>query len=127
MAGHSSALIIENDEKLTMIFAEALKLAEFETEIFQDGDIALARLASATPDIIILDLHVPNVSGLEILDYIKENPRLIKTHVVIITADSALAESLQDTGHLALLKPVSFRHLHGLAMKLRGLNPIACC
>ena len=57
------ALIIEDDEDLSLIFSEALTAAQFETEVIQDGGSAVARLAETTPDVVVLDLHLPNISG----------------------------------------------------------------
>ena len=59
------ALIVEDDIKLATVFAEALRIAEFETEIVLDGQAALNRLAATTPAVVVLDLHLPRVSGPE--------------------------------------------------------------
>ena len=114
-----SALIIEDDESLATIFAEALNTIDFKTEIIRDGGLAMTRLAAIKPDVVILDLHLPNVSGKDILHHIQTDTRLQATRVMIVTADAALADSLQDEADLALLKPVSFHQLRDLAARLR--------
>lgn len=114
-----SALIIEDDRRLATIFAEALKTVEFEIEIVQDGHTALARLAEVIPSVVILDLHLPKVSGPDILHQIRLDPRLTQTRVMVVTADSALADSLEDEADLVLLKPASFAQLRDLAARLR--------
>lgn len=119
MMTYPTALIIEDDDKISRIFAEALKTVEYETEVVRDGQAALDRLAKTIPDIVILDLHLPNVSGPEILHQLRADERLAKTRVMIVTADSALAESLEDDADLVLLKPVSFNQLRDLAARLR--------
>jgi DNA-binding response OmpR family regulator len=112
------ALVIEDDLNLAAIFAEALQSAEFETEIIQTGRTALARLAITTPAVVLLDLHLPYVSGEEILRQIRANERLVKTQVIITTADARLAEGLQAEADLVLLKPISFNQLRDLATRL---------
>lgn len=119
MSNYPSALIIEDDAKISTIFAEALKTVEYETEIIQDGQIALDRLAEMTPDVVVLDLHLPHVSGPNILRQIRAESRFAKTRVMVVTADSALADSLEDEADLVLLKPISFNQLRDLAARLR--------
>ncbi len=113
------ALIIEDDQKLAAIFAQALQMAEFETEIIHDGEMALARLAETRPAVVVLDLHLPNVSGADILRQIKADTRLAKTRVMLATADSVMAETLRSKADLVLLKPISFIQLRDLAARLR--------
>ena len=71
------ALIIEDDEDLSVIFCEALQAAGFKTEVARAGDTALARLAVTTPGVVVLDLHLPRVAGMDILHQIRADPRLV--------------------------------------------------
>ena len=113
-----SALIIEDDKKLVRIFEHALRTAGFETEIVQSGDAALARLADTTPAIVVLDLHLPNVSGSDILHQIRADDRLTETRVILATADVLMASSLRDEVDIVLVKPISYDLLHDLALSL---------
>jgi DNA-binding response OmpR family regulator len=112
------ALIIEDDRKLAAIFAQAINRAGFEAEIIRQGQVALARLAESSPQLVLLDLHLPSGSGQEILSYIRLKPHLARTKVIIGTADPLLAESLQGDPDLILIKPISFTQLRDLAMRL---------
>jgi two-component system cell cycle response regulator DivK len=113
------ALVIEDDEKLGTIFAEALRTSEFETEVIQDGKTALTRLAATVPAVVVLDLHLPHVSGRDILQQIRADERLAGTRVILATADALLAENLRAEADLVLLKPISFGQLRDLAIRLR--------
>jgi len=113
------ALIIEDEQKLANIFAEALRMAEFETEIVRDGDTALTRLAETNPSLVVLDLHLPHVSGREILQQIRTDERLAQTRVMLATADPLMADTLRDDADLVLIKPISFGQLRDLATRLR--------
>ena len=117
--GQPLALIIEDDKKQAFIFAQALRLAEFEIEIVQDGNLAVARLAATTPELVVLDLHLPGLSGREVLYQIRSNPRLVKTRVIVATADAALADMLAGEADLALLKPIGPGQLRDFAARLR--------
>lgn len=113
------ALIIEDDRKQATIFEQALQMAEFETEIIRDGKAALERLAVTVPVLVVLDLHLPYVSGDDVLRQIRADERLAKTRVILATADPRMAGPLQEESDLVLLKPISFSQLRDLATRLR--------
>jgi DNA-binding response OmpR family regulator len=114
------ALIVEDDPKLAAIFAEALRAAEFETEVISDGRKALDRLdESVVANLVVLDLHLPHVSGRDILQAIRANERYNQSRVILATADPLLAEELRPNADLVLLKPISFIQLRDLASRLR--------
>lgn len=113
------ALVIEDDADLSTIFAAALHAAEFDTEIVSDGSSAIERLSASQPALVVLDLHLPNTSGKDILAHICANDRLADTRVILATADALLAESLRGDADLVLLKPISFHQLRDLASRLR--------
>jgi CheY-like chemotaxis protein len=112
------ALIIEDDSRLTEIFSLTLQ-GEFQVEVIEDGETALARLATLTPALVVLDLHLPHVSGRTILAHIRDHERLNATRVMLTTADAQLADQLRDNVDLVLLKPISVNQLHDLALRLR--------
>lgn len=113
------ALIIEDEPDLAALFSAAMRNASFETEILADGQIALERLAEITPAIILLDLHLPKISGREILHHIRNDERLTKTRVLITTADTLMAGPLRHQADQVLVKPISFRHLRDTAIRIR--------
>lgn len=117
-----SALIVEDDPKLAAIFSTALQQASYKTEIMQDGRLALQHLAVTLPDIVILDLHLPYVSGAEVLQQIRADPRLVRTQVIIVTADLFRAEALRDQADAILFKPIGFIRLQNLVAKLQALQ-----
>jgi CheY-like chemotaxis protein len=112
------ALIIEDHEDAAVIFANALQGTGFEIEIIHSGDAAIKRLAETTPAVVILDLHLPRVSGAEILRQIRANMRLAGTYVIVATAYPDLAMGLEAKADQAFLKPVSFTQLQDLALRL---------
>jgi DNA-binding response OmpR family regulator len=113
------ALIVEDDPKLAFIFAEALQIADFEVEVVQDGQTALERLSVTTPAVVVLDLHLPRFSGVDIMTHIRADERLVQTKVILATADAIRAEQLRSKADLVLLKPISFNQLSLLARRLR--------
>ena len=114
------ALIIEDDDKLALIYAEALRRAQFEAVVISDGAVALAQAAALSPALIILDLHLPHISGLQILQELRQDERLAKTHVIVTTADALQAANVRDKVDLTLIKPVSFLQLRDEAQRIRA-------
>jgi DNA-binding response OmpR family regulator len=114
------ALIIEDDVDLASIFAEALQAAQFKTEIISDGAVAQSRLQEMVPELVVLDLHLPHVSGEALLRQIRSTPALAKLKVVIASADPITADMLSPESDLVLVKPISFSQLRDLAQRLKA-------
>jgi CheY-like chemotaxis protein len=112
------ALIVEDDEMLVEVFSWALRTGGFEIATAKDGPTALTRLAEMIPDLVVLDLHLPRISGPEILTRIRADERLVHTKVILTTADYRLADTLRGQADLVLLKPVSPDQLRLLASRL---------
>lgn len=115
------ALIVEDDEDLANIFAEALRGVGFEVEHIADGKTALDRLKNgAPPFLILLDMHIPHISGADLLtNIIKKEEHLAKTTVIITTADARMGESFSDMADFVMIKPISFVQLRDLTSRLK--------
>ncbi len=113
-----TALVVEDDADLVTIFGEALRAAGFEVSSARSLSAALAQLAVTQPDVVTVDLHLGDGNGTTILDHIHSEARLAKTRVILTTADSAMAETLQGRADLVLVKPISFIQLRDLAGRL---------
>ena len=113
------ALVIEDDRDLSLIFSQALRTAGFEVETVNTVGDAFTRLASSSPHIVTLDLHLQQLKGDDIIRYIRAEPRLSRTNIILTTADSALADMLQEQADYILIKPISFTQLRDLAARLK--------
>jgi CheY-like chemotaxis protein len=89
-----------------------------DTEIVRDGGQALAKIHETLPDVVVLDMHLPNVSGMDILTQVRADPTLREIKVVIVTADALLARASEEQADLALVKPISFSQLSDLTARL---------
>lgn len=114
----ATALIVEDDPTLVQIFAKALEAAGFETQTAKTGETAWQLLQQYVPSVLVLDLHLPGLSGRDVLLRVRGDGRFAKTRIVIASADAELAESLHDQVDLVLEKPVSFHQLRQLSSRL---------
>jgi len=113
------ALIVEDDRDIAALFRHVLDIAGYHTEIEMHGKEALKHLDSVRPDIVLLDLHLPGVSGVQILERMRADERLKSVPVVVVTAYARDADSLPVEPDLILLKPVNLDQLSNLVQRLR--------
>ncbi len=115
------ALIVEDDEDLASIFAEALRGVGFDVELVADGRVAQERLTKGIPPfLILLDMHLPHISGADLLtNIIKQDKRFAKTIVIITTADARMGEAYTEQVDFVMIKPISFVQLRDLTSRLK--------
>lgn len=95
MAG-KYALIIEDHAEIGEIYRFTLEGMGYETEQILDGKEALERLEDVRPDIIILDMNLPQVSGHYIYKSVRSSADFDETVVIISTANTIVANALAD-------------------------------
>lgn len=114
------ALLIEDDRDIAALFRHVLDMAGYHTEIALNGIEAMELLSSETPDIVLLDLQLPGISGVDILKKMRADERLSTVPVVVVTAYAYFANSLPVEPDLFLLKPVDIHDLSTLIQRLRS-------
>lgn len=101
------ALVITDDAQAGALCREVLPHCGLVVEWIRDAGGALSRLQQAEPDLIVLDLQLPGVSGLEVLDFVRQNARLAVVPVFMLTADVICVHLTGVQVAAELLKPVS--------------------
>ena len=112
------ALVVEDEKDIARIFAKALRAANYEVSIVYAGDEAIEWLDAHTPNLVVLDLQMPRVSGTEVLTHIRAQPQLSEVVVIIATAYPHIADSLRNEADFVLFKPVSYGELRDMAARL---------
>ena len=74
--GPAHILLVEDDERLANLTAEYLRKNDFEVQIEPRGNTAEARILDERPDLVILDVMLPEVSGYEICQNVRLDPAL---------------------------------------------------
>jgi len=124
---HPLAFVIEDDPKLGSIYDTVLQQAGYVTEIIRRGDEARTRLSQTAPDLILLDVHLPYVSGAELLQQIRADSRTAYTPVIVLTADIYMAKTMDLEGRAnhVLVKSFGVSQLRSLlAREYPGGEPI---
>jgi two-component system sensor histidine kinase/response regulator len=95
-----SALIVEDNPDLAKLMAETLFEAGMQIRIAADGREGLARLAEATPSVIVLDLMMPVMDGFSFLDHLQLDPLWKTIPVVIVTAKELEPQEMLKLGRI---------------------------
>ena len=85
-------LIVEDDTNLSALLRENLLFEGFEVDCVADGDLALARAKAFMPDLVVLDVMLPNRNGFELCGSLRRNGR---TPILIVSARSQKADKLR--------------------------------
>jgi len=78
-------LLIDDESLVRNLFKIKLEMAEFEVETASDGFDGLEKARELKPDLILLDIVMPRLNGLEVLKEIKDDPQLREIPVVMLT------------------------------------------
>jgi two-component system phosphate regulon response regulator PhoB len=81
-------LIIEDERSLQEVLTYSLEKEGFEVTVASDGHDGLHRVQSMQPDLVILDLMLPVIDGLEVCRQIRSDPRTQATRILMLTARS---------------------------------------
>jgi DNA-binding response OmpR family regulator len=82
-------LVIEDTEAFAALVEFKLKSAGYEVDIAENGKVGLAKASASPPDLIVLDVMMPVMNGLETLKALKGNPALRTIPVLMLTAQSS--------------------------------------
>lgn len=113
------AFLIEDDRDVSNLFRHVLDMAGYRSENIYDGLEAMERLAVLQPDVVLLDLQLPGISGVEIFQKMRADERMKTIPVIVITAYAYYAKNLPIEPDLFLLKPVDIHDLSSLLQRLR--------
>ena len=80
-----TVLLIEDDPFLVDIYTTKLREFGFSVEVATDGNDGWKKLQKGKPDLLLLDIVLPNVDGWELLGKIKKDSRLSKLKVIILS------------------------------------------
>ena len=92
-------LLVEDDTTLSAVYRSRLELEGFDVREVHNGEEALSTTIEYRPDLILLDVMMPKISGFDVLDILRNTPETANVRVIMLTAlsqpkDKDRAESL---------------------------------
>ena len=103
-------LVVEDNDLNRKLFCDVLRASGFEVEPVADGELVLNAARAFAPDLVLMDIQLPNVSGLDLIAAIKRDPSLASVPVLAVTAYAGKGdeERIREAGAADYLsKPVS--------------------
>jgi two-component system cell cycle response regulator DivK len=103
-------LVVEDNELNLKLFCDLLRAHDYDAEPVDDGRVAIERAGEYRPDLIIMDIQLPHVSGLELIGQLKANDELKHIPIMAVTAYAAKGdeEVIRAAGAEAYIsKPIS--------------------
>jgi len=90
-----TVFLIEDDPLIIRMYERVFRLSEFEILIAKNGQEAMHMMENGevSPDIILLDIMMPEANGLEVITWIKKDPKLSEVPIIVLTNLSGGKES----------------------------------
>jgi two-component system phosphate regulon response regulator PhoB len=79
-------LLVEDDDSLANVYTTRLQTEGFDVRRVADGEEALANAKTYKPDLVVLDVMMPKVSGFDVLDILRNTPETANLKVIMLTA-----------------------------------------
>lgn len=111
------ALVVEDDDQIAQFVAIVLREVGFEVVIVTNGRAALDQLTQQPPDMVVLDLNIPLISGVEVLRRIRGGDVGADIPVIVVSANPHMIDETYDMADLVLTKPVSYDQLRGMVQR----------
>ncbi|MFC1632646.1 response regulator transcription factor [Patescibacteria group bacterium] len=85
MANKPKILLIEDDSFLSSMYVTKLEISGFDVEAAEDGETGLEKVKSYSPDLVLLDIILPKMSGFEVLESIRKDDAYKDIPVIMLT------------------------------------------
>jgi len=108
------ALIVDDDVDFCVLMREMLKWRGFDASVAYNASDALSSMGEDPPEIILVDIQMPEVDGLELIRKIRSDESFANTPIIVITAAAfrhTLLASQEAGANFYLTKPVSYFEL----------------
>ena len=117
--------LVDDEMPVRLALGRLLRLADYEVTEFASGKAFLAWLHTGHPDLVILDVHMPGLSGLDVQTRLRLAQPTLSTMFITASDDPALDRAVSEAGSLRLLrKPFSSDMLLGaVSAALRDRSP----
>lgn len=109
-----TVIVVEDEPDAAELFAEMMRVSGFRVLKTYSSTPAISLISKEQPDVVILDIMMPDISGLEVLRFMRRDPQLKNTPVIVVSARSMpsdIREGLEAGATIYLTKPVGYLDL----------------
>ena len=109
-----TVIVVEDEPDAAELFAEMMRVSGFRVFKTYSSTPAITLISKERPDVVILDVMMPDISGLEVLRFMRRDPALRATPVIVVSARSMpsdIKEGLEAGATIYLTKPVGYLEL----------------
>ncbi|GAB4450800.1 MAG: response regulator [Anaerolineales bacterium] len=120
-----TVFIIEDEEDAAELFAEMMRISGFRVLKTSRSEPAIAMMSADRPDLVLLDIMMPEISGLDILRQMRRDPNLANIPVIVVTAKGMptdIKNGMEAGASTYLTKPVGFLELKEAVERVLGAN-----
>lgn len=114
MVAEKTIVVVEDEPDAAEMFAEMMRVSGYRVLVALGSENAMKLVADEIPDAVVLDIMMPEISGLEVLKFMRSHPRLEQVPVVVVSAKGTPADirTCMEAGATSyLVKPVGFLEL----------------
>lgn len=117
----TKVLVVDDEAETVRMLSMAVQLLGFQPVVARSGETAISQANAESPDVVLLDLMMPDLDGMEVTRRLRANPQTAQTPIVIVTAspEADVEERCRQAGATAFMrKPVNMGDLFELLKKL---------
>lgn len=114
MSQEKTVIVVEDEPDAAELFAEMMRVSGFRVLKTYSSTPAISMIAQEQPDVVILDIMMPDISGLEVLRFMRREQQLMDIPVIVVSARSMpsdIKEGLEAGATIYLTKPVGYLDL----------------
>jgi len=118
-------IVVEDEPDTAEMFAEMMRIAGYRVLHSYSGAQALNMITREKPAAVLLDLMMPDVSGIEVLKFMRRDPRLADIPVIVVSAKilpEDVKMGIEAGATVYLTKPVAFKDLKQAVERWTGLQ-----
>lgn len=120
-SSRKKVIVVEDEPDAAEMFAEMMRVSGYEVVKIFSSTPAIGIISAEKPDLVILDIMMPDVSGLEVLRFMRREPHLKDTPVILVSAKSMPSDikiGMDAGASRYLTKPVGFLELKNAVAEL---------
>ena len=95
-------LMVEDDASIASMYRLRLRAAGFEVEIAPTGEEGVERALAAPPDVVLLDIMLPGIDGIEVLRRIRADERAASLRVIVLSNSAGLPGAAEEARRLGI-------------------------